>query len=363
MAPRKTKQQLEEANLKRKWYSPEAVGAFAGVQALKTGTKIKTDGIKEWLKGQEAYTLHKTIKRRFPRRRVIVRGIDDQWQADLLDVSKVESDNDGVHFLLTCIDVFSKFAWIVPLKNKSAEEVVAGMKSILNGTKRRPRKLHTDKGSEFVNKQFKKLLKDEKIHYFHTENDEMKASIAERFNRTIKGRIWKFLTARHTHRYIDLLQKFVISYNKSYHRSIGMSPNKVNKSNASTVRSKLYPTLPLERLDKKNLIEVGSAVRLNKTKRVFDKGYLPNWTKEVFTVVERLKTRPITYRVHDYNGSDIAGSFYREELQVVKRPEFYDIEEILGERTKKGVKEVLIKWKGYDKSFNQWIAKKAVINL
>ena len=129
MAPRKTKQQLEEANLKRKWYSPEAVGAFAGVQALKTGTKIKTDGIKEWLKGQEAYTLHKTIKRRFPRRRVIVRGIDDQWQADLLDVSKVKSDNDGVNFLLTCIDVFSKFAWVVPLKNKSAEEVVAGMKS------------------------------------------------------------------------------------------------------------------------------------------------------------------------------------------------------------------------------------------
>ena len=360
MAPRKNKQQLDEANLRRKWYSPQEVGAYAGVQALKKGTKLKDETINEWLKGQEAYTLHKTIKRRFPRRRVIVRGIDDQWQADLLDVSKVAADNDGVNFLLTCIDVFSKFAWVIPLMNKSAEEVVRGMKLIFEKTKRRPRKLHTDKGKEFVNKPFKQLLKNEKIHYFHTENDEMKASVAERFNRTIKGRIWKFLTARHTHRYIDSVQKFVISYN---HRSIGMAPFKVNASNASSVRAKLYPSSPLKRLNKNRLIEVGSAVRLNKTKRVFDKGYLPNWTKEVFTVVERLKTQPITYRVHDDNGSVIAGTFYREELQVVKRPEFYDIEEILDERIRKGKKEVLIKWKGYDKSFNQWISKKEVINL
>ena len=191
----------------------------------------------------------------------------------------------------------------------------------------------------------------------------MKASIAERFNRTIKSKIWRFLTARHTHRYIDVLTKFVSSYNKSFHRSIGMAPSKVNYKNESSVQEKLYPTLPLQRQNKNRLIEVGTTVRLNKTKRVFDKGYLPNWTKEVFTVVERLKTRPTTYRVDDYNGTNVIGTFYREELQIVRPPEFYDIEEIINERMKNGEKEVLIKWKGYNKSFNQWLPKKQVVNL
>ena len=142
-----------------------------------------------------------------------------------------------------------------------------------------------------------------------------------------------------------------------------MAPNKVSSENESSVRETLYPPLPVLSENKKSVIEVGSVVRLNKTKRVFDKGYLPNWTKEVFTVVERLKTRPTTYRVHDYNGSNIAGSFYRDELQVVKAPELYDIEEILDERIKGGVPEVLIKWKGYDKSFNLWLPKKEVVDL
>ena len=362
MAPRKTKAQLNATSLKRKWYTPGDVAAFSGLQPLKEASKLPSKSVREWLQGQEAYTLHKSIKRKFQRRRVMVRGIDDQWQADLLDVSKVESDNDGVHFLLTCIDVFSKFAWVVPLKNKSADEVIYGFKEIFLRTLRRPKKLHTDKGTEFTNKSVKNLLKSEKIHFFHSENDEMKASIAERFNRTIKSKIWRFLTARHTRRYIDVLPKFVSSYNKSFHRSIGMAPSKVNSKNESTVREKLYPPLPLQK-EYNNVVEVGSVVRLNKTKRKFDKGYLPNWTKEIFIVIERLKTRPTTYRVQDYNGTNIVGTFYKEELQVVSPPEFYDIEEIIDERSKNGVKEVLIKWKGYDKSFNQWLPKKQVVSL
>ena len=231
MAPRKTKTQLNEASLKRRWYTPGDIAAYSGFQPLKKASKLPSKTVRDWLKGQEAYTLHRSIKRRFPRRRVIVRGIDDQWQADLLDVSKVAVDNDGIRFLLTCIDVFSKFAWVVPLINKSADEVVKGFKVIFQQTFRRPRKLHTDKGSEFTNKDVKRIFKSQGIHYFHTENDEMKASIAERFNRTIKSKIWRFLTARHTHRYIDLLPKFVTSYNKSFHRSIGMAPNGTNGNN------------------------------------------------------------------------------------------------------------------------------------
>ena len=163
--------------------------------------------VKTWLQSKDTYILHKPVRYNFPRNRVIVTGIDDQWQADLVDVSSLARFSKGYKFLLTCIDVFSKFAWVVPLKNKAGESLVNGFQSILD-LGRSPEKLQTDKGTEFLNRNFQSLLKENSVHFF-TTNSEVKASVVERFNRTLKTRMWKYFTAKNNRVYIGICR---ISY-------------------------------------------------------------------------------------------------------------------------------------------------------
>ena len=193
--------------------------------------------VKNWLHSKDTYTLHKPVRYNFPRNRVIVTGIDDQWQADLVDVSSLARFNKGYKFLLTCIDVFCKFSWVVPLKNKSGESLVNGFQSILD-LGRSPDKLQTDKGTEFLNRNFQSLLKENSIHFF-TTNSELKASVVERFNHTLKTRMWKYFTEKNNRVYIDILQDIVHGYNNSYHRSIGRAPASVSLLNVGQVRRRL----------------------------------------------------------------------------------------------------------------------------
>ena len=173
--------------------------------------------------------IHKPVIRRFKRRCLVVGGPNQQWQADLVDVSRLKKTNDGTTFLLTVIDVFSKRAWCIPLKNKSAVSMVAAFAPLLGN--KPPITLQTDKGSEFLNRALQKLLKEYGVHHFATHNEETKASIVERFNRTLKTRMWRYFTKKQSVRYIDVLQDFVRSYNNRFHRAIGMAPSEVNATN------------------------------------------------------------------------------------------------------------------------------------
>ena len=144
-------------------------------EAKKRYPSLTLRQVKTWLQSKDTYTLHKPVRYNFPRNRIT--GIDDQWQADLVDVSFLARFNKGYKFLLTCIDVFLKFARVVPLKNKSGETLVNGFQSILD-LGRSPEKLQTDKGTEFLNRNFQSLLKENSIHFF-TTNSELKASMVE----------------------------------------------------------------------------------------------------------------------------------------------------------------------------------------
>jgi transposase InsO family protein len=114
-----------------------------------------------------------------------VYGIDHQWQADLMDLGKLASYNKGFKYLLTCIDVLSRYAWVVPLKDKTANALKEAFRVIFKSGWR-PIRLQTDKGTEFTNRVFQKFLKENDAHFFTTYNEETKASIVERFNRTLK---------------------------------------------------------------------------------------------------------------------------------------------------------------------------------
>ncbi len=342
----------KEAQLKRVYYNPRQPGSYGGIDPLSRATKTKRFKVKSWLSGQDTYTLHRPVKRKFQRQRVIVGGIDHQWQADLVEVGRIKQHNKGYRYLLTCIDVFSKYAWVIPLKDKTGKSLVAAFQQILRDG-RKPLRLQTDKGTEFTNRHFQKYLRDNHIHFFTTHNEETKACIVERFNRTFKSRMWRYFTYQDTHTYINILEDLVHAYNNTYHRSIGMTPAKVNTTNSEQVWQKLYGTE--DPLVKEQTLAVGDLVRLSQVKRAFKKGYMSNWTREIFTVVEVKRGQPTVYRVADGQAEVLEGTFYYDELQKVAKPEVYKVESILQERKQGRAKQYLVKWEGYPATFNCWI--------
>ena len=210
--------------------------------------------------------------------------------------------------MLTVIDVFSKYGWIEPLKDKKTESVSLAFEHIFKKSKRKPEKLWTDKSSEFISKHFKDFLKKHNITLYHTQNEE-KSSIVERWNKTMKNKMWKMFSANNNTVYWDKLDKLVDDYNNTYHSSIKMSPTEASKKeNKKQVFTNLYED-EIYLKPKKPKFSIGDKVGLSKYKRrVFDKGYTLNWTEELFVVDKVNLTKPVTYHVVDLLGEKIEGT-------------------------------------------------------
>jgi hypothetical protein len=246
--------------------------------------------------------------------------------------------------------------WTVPLKTKTSAEVAKALASLLRRIPK-PECIQTDKGGEFVNGPVIKLLRDLNITFYQSQNEETKCAIVERLIRSLKALIWRWFTASNSFRWIDHLEDFVNSYNHSYHRSIKRAPVEVTRENEDEVMAALFPAETKPDLD--NIVykyAVGQKVRICKPVGPFTKGYKPTNTEEVFTVHERLRTDPPRYKLTDYNGDVIVGSFYEPEMTLVTLPPDpeYKIEKIVGRKTVRGEKYVLVKWRGYPASQNSW---------
>ena len=323
--------------------------------------------MKNFLQAQETYSLHKLPRRNFSRRRVVVGGPFEQWQADLVDMTQHQNENRGYKWILVMIDVFSKKAYAVPVKTKENTQIIQALKSVFDDLAENdlPKKLHTDKGFEFRGRLVINYLKSKGIKWFSTEDDVTKASIVERLNRTLKQKMYRAFTAEGNQKWLELLPRLVEGYNSTIHSSIKTTPNEAHCHDSdmiSFVRNSLYG--PGNRLDEKvnkevthpsaDHVQEGDYVRLKKSKMIFMKSYLPNYTREIFVVKQVLNTQPQTYIVLDLRHESIKGVFYPHEVQKVKKPKVYEIEEVLKEQGNR----VLVKWRGYGPKFNQWISRR-----
>jgi hypothetical protein len=323
--------------------------------------------IKKWLQKQETFTLHRQINRKFKRTRVVVPEIGYQWDADTAVMSAYSSENDGYGFFLFVIDVFSKYAWTVPLKSTKGAETTRAFASILSHT-RAPEKLRTDKGSEFFNRNVQKLMKEKHVTHFFSQN-EKKANFAERGIKTIKSRLSRYMTQHQTHRWVDVLTRVTKSYNATYHRSIKMAPEQVKKSDEVYLWMNAYD----DNRNKKSKLETNSSahavprrtrfkfktgdnVRISHMRQPFDREYDERWTVEYFVVNSRsIKQNIALYRLRDIDGEDIEGTFYEGELQkvIVGEDAMYRIEKIVQYKGN----QALVKWWGWPKKFNSYIPK------
>uniref|UniRef100_A0ABD2XQD3 Integrase catalytic domain-containing protein n=1 Tax=Trichogramma kaykai TaxID=54128 RepID=A0ABD2XQD3_9HYME len=292
--------------------------------------------------------LHKPARRNYPRRRVDVRGLDETWQADLVEMQPYARENKGYRYLLTCIDIFSKYAWTVAVKSKTGKDIASAMQIIL-AKGRVPKHLHTDRGKEFYNKDFDAIMKKYKIHLYSTYSN-LKASICERFNRTLKNIMWKHFSIQGNYKWINILPKLTIEYNERKHRTIGMKPVQVTHENERDILNTKFAQ-KVGSVSQK--FKIGDKVRVSKAKHLFEKSYTLNWSTEVFTVCRVAPTDPVTYHLQDYLDHPISGCFYEEELLLAKHADVYLVEKIV----KRQANKVYVKWLGFDSTHNSWIDK------
>ena len=306
---------------------------------------------------QLADELHKPKKKITEYRKVLSNHINQYFSIDLVEMQEYENDNMGYKYILFAVDVYSRYAFAEPLKSKSGAEVASALQKIINKASSPPDKLWSDLGKEFYNKNVDSLRNKYNIGIYSTFG-KAHSSIVERFNKTIKNIMFKKFTVNGNRIWYNMLDNLVKQYNNKKNTAINTSPN-----NAYHNKIELKMNETDDRTETKPKYKVGDKVRVAYNKEVFQKGYHPNWSHQLYIVSEVQKTKPTTYKIKDERGEEIVGSFYDAELQKSNQSEgVYLVEKILKTRTKNGKKENFVKFQGYDDSWNEWIPESNVVH-
>ena len=315
----------------------------------KGNANIKTDLIN---------TYFSDVRNRFPRRKYVLKGINDLIQSDLMDLNKYSDLNDGFVYVLTAINCFTKFAYAEPLKTKTAKEVTAAMAKILDRVFPMVKHLQVDHGGEFYNKEFKALMKKHNINMYSVYS-EIKASMIERFHRTFRKLLIKEMYKRNSPKWVDFLQDVINTYNNTVHTVTKFKPVDVTFTSEKIILRRLTPKKRI--LQKTPKFKVGDYVHISKRKHIFEKGTF-NFTPLVFQIRKVvLEDDPITYRLKDTVGKqeNIKGTFYAEELKLAKHGLTYVVEKVSREKKVGGRPQLFVKWLGFDdeKKWNSWLPK------
>ena len=281
------------ASMVYKFFGKKSVGS--GINTIKSSSSILAD------------ELHKPIIKKFEKRKVYSQLKDNIWGVDLAEKKSLSRKNKGIKYLLCVIDLYSKYAFVIPLKDKKGISILNAFDKIIKQYNRKPNKIWVDQGGEFYNNIFKKWLSDNDIIMYSTYN-EGKSVVAERFIRTLKSKLYKHMIAIGKNLSYDVLDDVVNKYNNTKNGTIKMKPIDVRDNN----NKRVYID---EHNKKRSRFKVGDRVRISKFKNIFAKGYTPNWSKEIFIVDKINNTVPYTYNLKDLNDEEIIGSFYDQELQ------------------------------------------------
>ena len=342
----------------------ENIGEAGSLSSPKTLSKVSDATLKkakEYLENEPSYTLHRNHRLRSKQYQQTKAFFPLHiMQMDLLTLDAVQRrHNTPYKYILVAISIFSRYAYAIPLRSKRGVEVARAIESILEQDSYR--KIQSDRGSEFVNPHVQKVLLKYNTTLYHSHSP-IKAALAERLIRTIRLLISRYCTLKNTSAFIHDLDKIMQIYNHRPHRSLSnSSPRDVHYSE-NTFDAFLKQYSNGNEKKKKKKFNVGDTVRINRTTNIFEKGnYL--WSTELFKVSKILDTIPITYRLRDTKDDEILGGFYEYELQKVRNTsEIYQIEKILKSRTRRGKKQLLVRWLGYNSDFDSWVSAEDINN-
>ena len=352
------KNQEKDEDILRNYTTPGHPTAYSGLNQVYNfyGGRFSQNKLKTLLAGNEGYTLHKEFHQG-PRNITYKHFKRYQFQIDLVDVQQLAAKNDGYRYLFNCIDIFTRFAFVRPLKDKKAETVLAAFKSILQEANKKPFMIVMDKGTEFTNQLFQTFCQNEGMKLINPQAS-VHAAFIERFNRTLQMIMYKYMSDNETERYIDVLQLLVDSYNKRKHRIIHMSPIDAEKNtNNQHLQLNLIQQNQVDKIKPKQpSLRIGTYVRIAKQKGKFSRSYDEQTVQEIFRIrkVDVTKKIPLYYLSDYYGNEDLVGGFYDFELTPVKTNVFR-VEKVLKKRNYKGKKQIFVKWKGFSEKYNSWI--------
>ena len=353
------------------YFDPAHPGSYGGIHKLWTAVKdneqfkLKFNQVKAWLQNQETYSRHKPAKTKFPRQSIWMSKMDQQWDGDLMDMSKFSRQNKGYKYLAVFIDIFSRYIWVEPMKTKRPAEMVLVLQRVFSEG-RKPTYLRTDKGSEYLGLQVQRYLDMKRVHHFTAVN-AIHASYAERVIRTLKGKLYRFFTKNQSHKYIEHLDDIVDSYLDTVHSSISMRPVDITLQNQQEIYEKLY--LPHQLKEAVTpvtyLFNVADKVRISIARTAFTKGYKATFTEEIFKIKYRTRTHPPRYKLYDLLGESIAGTFYAAELEKVSHgaDDYYKVEKVIRYRTRNKQRQGLVRWQGYSPKFDSWVSVSDIKNF
>ena len=354
--------------LKQIYYDPSNPAGLASVKKLYDSVKhlnVSKKYVNHWLSKQNSHVFHKQTINKFTRNRVLVNSIDEEFQADLMDIRHVKWNHGRYHYILTVIDVLSKFAFATPIKRKSGIEVAAALRKIFE--QRTPHKLHSDRGLEFLNSHVEDVLNEFNVYQTTTKDKLIKASVVERFNRTLRMKLEKLRESNPKFKFEESLQMIINAYNNSVHRSIKMKPVDVNIDTQDIAfknlyGGKTYMQMLTQANSKKAKFSVGDFVRIKLDKETFQRGYHRLWSDQAFRISRIITTgQVITYYLRDSKNLELDRRYYEKELQKIAPPTF-KIKQVLNKRIKNGETEFQVIYDGFS---NQpiWIPERDIFNI
>lgn len=303
------------------YISTSSPAGYGSIKNLVEESGLSRKKVLEYFKNSKTYTKYRTPVRKFKRLGVKSLGINHIWSLDLAFMEKLSSQNDNVKYLLIAVDVLSRFLHVQPMKgNKSASTAKqAFAKMLKHNSDMSPTKCWVDEGGEFEG-VFRQFCEGEGISIYHTFT-ETKSSFAERYIRTLKSVVYKYLEERQTTRYIGQLQNFVNLINSRVNRMTKLAPQDVR-----TEHTEYLITLNKDQHDymmstnrSKPKFRIGQTVRVAYKREPFDKGYKQSFSTEVYKIVRiSSQQRPITYVLQDVERRNILRRFYERELIIYR---------------------------------------------
>lgn len=357
--------------LERIYTDPSHPASFSGPRRLKREVdregrfKISRKEIVSFLESQDTYSTNRPVHRRFKRNRIMVSGVHQQYDMDLCDMSKLRRyrGNRGTRYLLTVIDVFSRFAFVRPLRNKTGKVVAKALEDIMtSGSK--PERCRSDKGAEFRCKPVTDLLQRLGVKQYFSTSD-LKCQSVERLNQTLKGAIYKWCYQNRSFAYVTVLDELVRGYNHRVHSSLfGLSPSEVNESNQAKLWNLMYVAKAGGEKQRNRMFKYqeGDLVRVSLARRTFERSYIQKFTSQIYKIRGRVYRENVpVYLLMDLEEEPIKTAFYEPELQRVRKnledASDWEIEKILKRRKSGKAQEVLVRYRGLGPKFDRWLSR------
>ena len=259
-----------------------------------------------FLHSKDSYKKYRHATRHFKRLPAFAKRINEIWCLDLAFVDKLSDTNNGVKYLLVCVDVFSRFVLVKPKKSKYSSDAVVAFKKILR-KKSTPAKVWVDQGTEFSG-EFRKFCTDKKINIYSTRS-ETKAAVAERATKSLKNIIYRHME-ENGDKYMRKMDSFLKTMNTRVNRSTGKAPKIVTNKDFLSI---FFYKNSISQY-KRPRFKVGENVRISKKDIPFRKGYKSQFTKEIFKIVKIASFKPPTYNLCGEQGVEILVNFYEQEF-------------------------------------------------